>query len=239
MSANAGIWLQLRWNVRCGAHFNLSSIALTPESNVGVLAGSISYTLYHVDGEVSERYHEEFLERIEEFKFEPLLPDSEDDTTIGWVRVDDMLRWDFTKDSVFRDNYVLLSLRTDRWSFPAALLRATVAQRTEAFKEEKGRTRLSKMEREVIREDIRREFKKQMLPSAGTVDMAWDVKQGIVRFWSQSGRAKEQFQEFFESTFDLRLHENNPYIAARALSLSGDEVEALADLEYTDFGIDG
>lgn len=234
MSANADI----RTTVYSGVHFNPISVALNAEANVGVLAGSISYTLYHVDGEVPERYHEEFLERIEEFKFEPLLPDSEDDTSIGWVRVDDMLRWDFTKDSVFRGNYVLLSLRTDRWSFPAALLRATVAQRTAAFKEEKGRTRLSKMEREVIREDIRREFKKQMLPSAGTVDMAWDVEQGIVRFWSQSGRVKEQFQEFFESTFDVRLHENNPYIAARALSLTGDEIEALADIEYTDFGSD-
>lgn len=203
---------------------------------MGVLAGSISYTLYHVEDEVPERYHEEFLERIEEFQFRSLLAEDEDDFSAGWVRVDDMLRWDFTKDSVFRGDYVLLSLRTDKWSFPAALLRATVAQRIAAFKEQKGRTRLSKMEREVIREDIRREFKKQMLPSVGTVDMAWDVKQGIVRFWSQSGRAKEQFQELFESTFEVRLHENNPYIAARSLELTDEEIAALADIEYTEFG---
>lgn len=206
------------------------------EVNVGVLTGSVSYTLYHVEDEVNERYHEEFLSRIEEFQFQPLLPDAEDDFSAGWVRVDDMLRWDFNKDNVFRGDYVLLSLRTDRWSFPAALLRATVAQRIDVFKEEKGRTRLSKMEREVIREEVRREFKKQMLPSVGTVDVAWDVAQGIVRFWSQSGRAKEQFQELFESTFEVRLHENNPYIAARTLELSDEEIAALADIEFTEFG---
>lgn len=203
---------------------------------MGVLTGSISYTVYHVEDEVPERYHAEFLERIEEFQFRPLLAEDEDDFSAGWVRVDDMLRWDFTKDSVFRGPYVLLSLRTDKWSFPAALLRATVAQRIANFKEEKGRTRLSKMEREVIREDVRREFKKQMLPSVGTVDMAWDVEQGIVRFWSQSGRAKEQFQELFESTFEVRLHENNPYIAARSLELTDEEIAALANIEYTEFG---
>jgi len=203
---------------------------------VGVLTGSISYTLYHVEDEVNERYHEEFLSRIEEFQFQPLLPDAEDDFSAGWVRIDDMLRWDFNKENVFRGDYVLLSLRTDRWSFPAALLRATVAQRIDTFKEEKGRTRLSKMEREVIREEVRREFKKQMLPSVGTVDVAWDVAQGLVRFWSQSGRAKEQFQELFESTFEVRLHENNPYIAARALDLTDEETAALADIEFTEFG---
>ncbi len=204
---------------------------------MGVLSGSISYTLFHVDGEVPDHYREEFLERIEEFRFQPLTQESEEETSTGWVRIDDMLRWDFDNDSVYRDDYVLLSLRTDRWSFPAALLRATVAQRTETFLEEKGRTRLSKIEREVIREDVRKEFKRQLLPSASSVDMAWDTKAGVVRFWSQSGRAKEQFQEFFESTFETRLHENNPYIAARVLPLTTEEVEAMADVEWTDFGI--
>src|SRR5699024_7368378 len=112
-----------------------------PEVIVGVLAGSISYTLYHVDGEVPDRDREECLERIAEFEFRPLLADAEEDTSLGWVRIDDMLRCDFTNESVYRDEYVLLSMRTDRWSFPSALLRATVAQRTQTFLEEKGRTR--------------------------------------------------------------------------------------------------
>lgn len=205
---------------------------------MGVLTGSISYTLYHVEGDIPERSREEFLERIVEFQFQPLLPDAEDDMTMGWVRVDDMLRWDFTNENVYRDQYLLLSMRTDRWSLPGALLRATLAQRLETFAAEKGRTRLSKLERDVIREEIRREFKNQMLPSAGSVDMAWDLDNGLLRFWSQSGRAKEQFQELFESTFNVRLHENGPYMAARALPLTEDQLKALAFIEYTDFSAD-
>lgn len=202
---------------------------------MGVLSGSISYTLFHVEGDVKHMQRDELIGRIAEFEFQPLLPDSEEDMTMGWVRVDDMLRWDFTNESVFRGPYLLLSLRTDRWSLPAALLRATVQQRTDAFAAERGRTRLSRTERDTIRETVRREFKEQMLPSAGAVDMAWDMEGGQLRFWSQSKGAKEAFQELFESTFDVRIHENGPYMAARSLPLSDDEVMRLADIEYTDF----
>lgn len=202
---------------------------------MGVLAGSITYTLFHVDGEMPERFRDEFLERIVEFTFQPLLPEAEDDVTTGWVRVDDMLRWDFDTDSVFRGNYLLLSMRTDRWSLPGALLRATVAQRTETFAAEKGRVRLSKLEKDTIRESIRREFKDHMLPSANAIDMAWDLEKNQLRLWSQSGRVKETFAELFESTFGMRLHENGPYLAARAGSLTEEQIKALATIEYTDF----
>lgn len=205
---------------------------------MGVLTGSISYTLYHVEGDVPERFREECMERIVEFQFQPLLPETEDDMTMGWVRVDDMLRWDFDNASVFRGEHVLLAMRTDRWALPSALLRATVAQRVEAFALEKGRVRLSKLERDVLRENVRREFKEHMLPSAGSVDMAWDLENGLLRFWSQSGRAKEQFEELFESTFEMRLHENGPYMAARSLPLTDDQLKALAFAEHTDFSPD-
>ena len=202
---------------------------------MGVLNGSITYTLFHVDGELPDRYTEEFLDKIREFEFRPLTPESEDDTSMGWVRVDDMLRWDFDKDSVFRAGHLLLSMRTDKWSLPGALLRATVAQRVEQFAAEKGRVKLSKLEKDTIRETVRREFKGQMLPSAGAIDMAWDLERGQLRLWSQSGRVKESFLELFESTFGLRLHENGPYMAARALDLSSSELQAIGRVEYEDF----
>lgn len=204
---------------------------------MGVLQGSITYTLFHVEGELPERYEEAFLERIQEFAFQPLTPDAEEDTTMGWVRVDDMLSWEFSKDSVFRSGQLLLSMRTDKWSLPGALLRATVAQRVEQFAAEKGRVKLSKLEKDVIAETVRREFKQHMLPAAASVDMAWDLEKGLLRLWSQSGRAKESFFELFESTFGVRLHENGPYMAARSLELTKDELHALELLEYTDFSV--
>lgn len=206
---------------------------------MGVLHGSITYTLFHVEGELPERYEEHFLERIEEFAFRPLEPTAEEDVSMGWVLIEDMLRWDFSKDAVFRDGHLLLAMRSDKWSLPGALLRATVAQRVEAFAAEKGRVKLSKLEKDVIAEAVRREFKAQMLPSAGSVDMAWDLEKGLLRLWSQSGRAKESFLELFESTFSVRLHENGPYLAARSLELSSSQVQALALAEYTDFSSTG
>lgn len=201
---------------------------------MGVLNGSITYTLFYVDGELPDRYEEEYLEKIQEFAFQPLLPESEDDVSMGWVRVDNMLNWSLDRDSVFRADHLLLSMRSDKWALPGALLRASIAEREEHFATERGRTKLSRAEKDTIRETVRREFKGQMLPSAGSVDMAWDLKNGVLRLWSQSGRVKEVFLELFESTFGLRLHESGPYMSARALELTADELKALADIEYTD-----
>lgn len=203
---------------------------------MGVLNGSISYTLYHVDGDVSEGYEQAFLEKIEEFRFLPLTPDSEDDISMGWVQIGDMLRNDFSAGDVFMGDYLLLSLRVDRWSLPAALLKATIAQRAREYAEQKGKVKLSKLEKEDLRETLRREFKEHMLPAANAIDLVWNIKQGQVRLWSQSGKVKEQFVELFESTFGLRLHEHGPYIAARAASLNDEQLYALADTVNTDFG---
>lgn len=206
---------------------------------MGALKGSISYSLFFVDGEIPKGFSDSFMERIEEFRFQELSAESEDDFTTGWTVVGDMLDLDFTKTKVFRNEYLCLSLRVDKWSLPGALLKARIQQRGEDHMREFEKAKLLRSEKEQIREAVTREMKGQTLPSASLVDMVWNLEKGHVRFWTQSSTRVELFTELFESTFELRLVPTGPYVATLHVGLDDKQVGKLADIEqsrFSDFG---
>lgn len=206
---------------------------------MGALKGSISYTLYHVEGEPGPGFETEALERIHEFRIQDLHPVSDADSHHGWCVLDDMLDVEFTRDKIFRGEYLCLGMRVDRWSLPGALLKARLRRAEDEVKLKTGRQRLFKSERETLRNQMVLELKQQLVPTANAFDMVWNIQKRQLRFWTQSGGRLELFLELFESTFGLRLYPTHPYIAALHVGLTNDEVVALDDLSltrFTDFG---
>lgn len=202
---------------------------------MGARKGTISYTLFHVDGSLPSSFRDEFLERIDEFRFTELTAESEEDLTHGWTVLDDMLSTAFSRDNVFVGEYLCLGMRTDRWALPSALLKAHVARRTAEVMAEQGKVKLFKSEKMAIREEVTRQLKRRTLPAAGVIDMVWSLERGEVRLWTQASRALEQFEDLFESTFGLRLVPDSPYIAAINCGLADDLVGSLADVEQSRF----
>lgn len=202
---------------------------------MGARKGTITYSLFYVQDDLPSDYRAMFLERIDEFRFAELTPESEEDLTYGWTVFDQMLSTDFTRDNVFLGEYLCLSMRTDRWSLPASLLKAHAAVREREVMEAQGKNKLFKSERVALREEVTRQLKRRTLPSAGVVDMVWSLERREVRFWSQSGRAVENFESLFESTFGLRLVPDNPYVAALNCGLGDELVGALAEAEQSRF----
>ena len=202
---------------------------------MGAFKGTISYTLYHVDGDLPDGYRDEFMERIREFKFIELTPHSEEDTSFGWCVVDQLLSQDFSLVNVFHNEYLCLGFRMDRWSLPSALFKARLAQRSEEYKREYEKVKLSRTEKDALRDQVILELKEQMLPAAAMTDMVWNLEEKTLRFWSTSKRANEAFLELFESTFALRLVPTSPYIEAVECGLNDEMVGRLADVEPADF----
>lgn len=202
---------------------------------MGARKGSISYTLYHVDGDLPAQHRAEFLERLNEFRFTPLTPEAEEDLTHGWVVLDDMLSVDFTPENTFLGDYLAVSMRTDRWAIPGALLKAHIEARTREVLAESGKARLYKSEKLAIREEVTRLLKRKTLPAANAIDMVWALDRKEVRFWSQSNRALEFFEALFESTFGVRLVHDNAYVAALHCGLADELIGALGDVEQARF----
>ena len=67
------------------------------------------------------------------------------------------------------------------------------------------------------------------------VDMSWNLDSGVLRFWNSSARIHEVFEDLFESTFDLRLVRDAPYVVAANAGLGKGELEALLTKDPTPF----
>lgn len=201
---------------------------------MGARNGSITYRLYHVNGE-AESARDALLGRIGEFAFQPLTAESEDDFHYGWIVFEELLNTEFSRDNVFRGEYVCLGLRVDQWRLPSALLRARMSEMQNEVKARTGKPKLFRTEKEHIRETVTRELKGRTLPSAQMIDCVWEPDAKLVRFWSQSTRMTELFESLFESTFEVQLMPSNPYIEALEAGLDDDAVGRLVDAEPARF----
>lgn len=202
---------------------------------MGASRGSISYTLYRTRGEFDRAQLDTALERMNEFKFRGLSPESEADVENGWCVFDDLLQTDFDAGNVFVDPYIRFGLRTDRWSLPSALVKAQIAKRLSKLAEQTKRSRPTKKEKEEVRALVVAEMKRNMLPAASAVDVVWNIEDGTVRFWTQSARKREVFEDLFQSTFDLEIKATTPYLAATSCGLDAELTGNLDGIERAIF----
>lgn len=202
---------------------------------MGAFSGSTTYSLYFVDGELPSEFKDRYLQMLKKRAFEPLTTAQEEEETSGWVPIRKPLQTiQTTQDFVFNE-FIAVGLRTDRWSIPGELFRARYAEAEEEYRQKNDLSRLSKIQREDIKKLVRKRLKEQSLPSMKVIDMAWDLDSMRLRFFSQSARVMEIFEEFFEDTFELRLRPASPYILAMEIELSDEALEGLTTVEPSNF----
>ena len=202
------------------------------------MKGSLSYKIFHVHGDVQDDWKERYVEQIQANAFTALTPEDEDEISEGWVPIDRPLQTEFDLYSVLFDHYINLGFRQDRYSISSALLKAHVAEAERQYMAENDKDELSKFERDDIKAIVKHELKERHLPKMRVVDMSWDLHSGRVRFWTQSNKACETFQGYFEDTFGLKILPANPYINALELGFGEEHLEVLKSAEPTNF-IDG
>jgi hypothetical protein len=202
---------------------------------MGALKGSISFTRFHVRGDLPEAFQRKYLASIRTRGFKALTPESEDDVSCGWMPIerpyDVEVRYD--AESFFFNDYVNLAMRLDRWKFPTAVVKAKMAQAERAYREKHGRERLSKEEKAQLREAVERRLRREGLPTTKIVDVSWNVRTGTLRFWAGSTTLKEHLHELFEKTFGLKIDEASPYTIAVELPLTKGELRDLDTVDPT------
>jgi len=200
---------------------------------VGLAEGGISFRTYFVDGELPGDVRNDFLERLRARRFRPLTLESEEDQTIGWVPIHNILATQFNWPEIYVDGHLVLAMRIDRWALPPLLLKAAVRQAEETVKRDQQRDFLSRTERGEIVDRERARLKRLTLPAARAIDMAWSLDGGTLRLGSLSRNINEMFAHLFELTFGMRLVPDSPYIRALHCRLDDELVGHLADVEPT------
>ena len=203
---------------------------------MGVFSGPITYRKYRVVGELEGSFQEGFMEAILKNRHKDIDPQSEDELRVGWVQIGDLLADEPVFDKVFYAGKLFLTMRMDTLRLPAASLRVYLTQAEEEFREATGKERLSKADREEVRDMVTKQLRKRAIPGIKGFDMVWDFENKSVRFWSLSKAPCEEFEHLFTETFGFRLIPRTPFTAIdESIGLSDDVATAALGLEPADF----
>lgn len=202
---------------------------------MGAIKGNVSYTRFYVWGELEGSFQDRFMRSIKNRTFEPLVAQEPDEEHMGWCSIADPFDLELSRDKVFFNNFVNLSLRIDRWRIPKPVFDAHFAEAERQHLEKKGRERLAKREKEELRMFVAKRLRKQVIPAMKITDMSWDMDANLVRFWNNSTKMHERFLEIFEKTFKLKLVPESPYANAVRVGITEQQALSLVGLELSRF----
>jgi len=168
-------------------------------------SGSISFRLFHVEGEVAPDLRRAYDTPLRRYSFRPIAVEKGETRSVGWVNPRQVLDADVSMDKLRVGPWVLLALRQDRLALNARLFRAKrdLALAEAAAKARK--TRLSKNERLVIEEQVRLDMLRCQTPSTQIIEAAWRPDEERVYVAASSEAAALVFTEMFAVTFGLSL----------------------------------
>ena len=209
---------------------------------MGILANSVSICHFEVKGEypagdlftwVGECLAQHGFQTIEE---------SAEESSIGWVHLDDHQASSFDSDAAFRrDHYLTFTLRRDIRRLPGALVKAHLAEAEAAFLAANPNfRRIAKPKREELKELVQLSLFARTLPSPATFDLLWDSRNGLGTFTSLSPKVVELLEELFKKSFPgLRLVVVHPFARAEGvLDDAGKEALQIANQAGSDAVVD-
>ncbi len=184
---------------------------------MGMLSNTVSICQFRVVGEIPDMDIFAWVsERLTKNGFIPIDQGTEE-LSIGWVTPDDHRKNDFSVPTAFwRDKYLFFTLRQDKRSIPAALLKAYQKVAEEEFLlDNPGFSRVPKQKREEIKDLVRTSLLARTLPVPSTCDAVWDTHGRILSIASVSAKTVDLFDTLFKKTFEgLRLVAVHPFARA-------------------------
>ena len=202
---------------------------------MGALSGSISTSAYYVDGELPEGFRETYVEAMGRHSFRDIAVEGEDHESWGWVNIHDPFDTDLRIDNVHWGSYFLFGLRQDVLRVPASLFKLHLKKRFEAFKTEFGKDRMTKAEKDNVKELLEREMRRKTLPSIKIHDVAWNLDRGELWLFATNKGVREQFEERFDKTFGVNLIPRNPYSLLERRGLDDSALASAARLDVSIF----
>jgi DNA recombination-dependent growth factor C len=188
----------------------------------GLLSNSASLVRYAIEGEPPVNFWDFAAERIRRHSFRDI-DDTFDERSIGWVSVLNIFDSQFAYASYAAGDYLMISMRVDERKVAPAILKKFCLKEEERLKREKQLPRLNKRQRMEIKESVHLMLLKKSVPGTAVFDLAWNLAEGTVLFFSTNKKAQETLEEFFKETFDLRLVLQIPYLTAAHLLDAGEQ----------------
>lgn len=150
-----------------------------------------------------------FDEQIKKRAFRSLFPENSE-ISAGFVSINDCLDADLTTEKTLLGNYRVFSLRIDRRVVSPSSMKIRMLEEEKKRLKDTGRQRLSKSERNMIKDAVRIELLKNTPPVTAIYDAAIDMNLGIVYISPLTTNLIQTFMDIFKATFGVSLQLINP-----------------------------
>ncbi len=191
---------------------------------MGVYSNTVSFAQYRIEGDLpatQERF--EWLASALAGRRFHSIEESAEEQSEGWTCTDTTDEPEFASpDRFWRDRYLFFSYRRDQRRIPAALLKSHVGRAESDYLAKRPELkRPPKREREEIADRVKLGLLARSLPAPSTVDISWQMDNGVLMLFSSSAKVMERFEELFHKSFEnMKLQLIYPY--SRALALLDD-----------------
>lgn len=201
---------------------------------MGLLSPSVSITQYRVEGQLPSPVNDHLTAALQNNTISEIDNDASDQT-IGWTSFDDPYQPDFEGSRFVIDTAWVFSLRIDKKSIPAKVLKKHYNMETAKRLAESGRDFLSKAEKKQIKDHVLTVLSMRIPATPNVYDILWKYEEGMLWFFTNLKAANEALETLFTRSFKLRLVRLFPYTAGLHAGLSGPEKDGLDQLKPTLF----
>lgn len=203
--------------------------------HMGLLSSSVSLSRYRVEGLIEKPVTETVSKGLKKNSIAEIDQDLAD-KSVGWTSIDSPFAPNFEGSSFAFGNLFVFSLRVDRKSIPAKLVKKFLTIETSKRLEKTRRGFLSKDEKKALKEKVTNDLAKRIPSTPNIYDLIWNYESHDVYFFSNLRSTNEELESLFRRSFDLSLIRMFPYTAADLLSnLSDQERDVLIGLSPTRF----
>ncbi|MDP2644742.1 MAG: recombination-associated protein RdgC [Desulfobacterales bacterium] len=202
---------------------------------MGILSASTSVTRYRVSGALEKPVLEAVFQGLGRYVIREMDEDQWE-VSEGWTSFENPYLPDFEGSSFVIGPFLVFSLRVDKKSIPAKIVRKDCAVEMAGRLKKNGRQYLSRSEKNAIKEQVTDLLVRRIPATPNSYDVIWHPEQSRLWFFSNLKRANEALENLFFKSFNLRLIRLFPFtLADLAADLSDPDRDRLITLSPTNF----
>ena len=181
---------------------------------MSILQGTVSLKRFLVLGPVPDA--RELQAGLAQDQFRPFQDGSKEER-IGWCDWRNPLITPPDENWVSQERFAVFGLRIDTRRVPATLLKAHVELRLQTIQKEKDLAFIGKEARISLQDEVKAELLRKVLPTPKVVEVAWDLKGGILWTTASSSKAQGALTSLFIKSFGCEVHPLAPLVLAGRL----------------------
>ena len=201
---------------------------------MSILQGTVSLKRFLVLGPVPDE--KDLQSGLNQDQFRPFT-DGLEEERVGWCDWRNPLITPPDENWVGQERFAVFALRIDTRRVPSTLLKAHVDLRLQALQKERDLTFVGKEARISLADEVKVELLRKVLPTPKVIEVAWDLKGGILWTTASSAKAQGVLSSLFIKSFGCEIHPLAPLVLSGRLcpDLS---VEALMALDPLDLELE-